>query len=102
MFGEWDTLVFVFDLCSGGGCGSGGMYDMVLGDFPFLRGSCGCGLRSLQVLFLVLGESCIHVADAAGALVLFTQKKCGCDFVLVAWLTCNVAGSSGDGHFVYW
>jgi hypothetical protein len=57
------------------------MYDMVLGDFPFLRGSCGCGLRSLQVLFLVLGESCIHVADAAGALVLFTQKKCGCDFV---------------------
>jgi hypothetical protein len=49
------------------------MYDMVLGDFPFLRGSCGCGLRSLQVLFLVLGESCIHVADAAGALVLFIQ-----------------------------
>ena len=81
MFGEWDTLVFVFDLCSGGGCGSGGMYDMVLGDFPFLRGSCGCGQRSLQVLFLVLGGSCIHVADAAGALVLFTQKKCGCDFV---------------------
>ena len=73
MFGDWDTLVFVFDLCSGGGCGSGGMYDMVLGDFPFLRGSCGCGLRSLQVLFLVLGESCIHVADAAGALVLFIQ-----------------------------
>ena len=81
MFGGGGTLVFLFDLCSGGGYGSGGMYDMVLGDFPFLRGSCGCGQRSLQVLFLVLGESCIHVADAAGALVLFTQKKCGCDFV---------------------
>ena len=54
---------------------------MVLGGFVFLRGSCGCGWMSLQVLFLVLGGSCIHVADAAGAFVLFTQKKCGCDFV---------------------
>ena len=73
-FGGWGgSLVFLFSLCFGRGSGSGGMYDMVLGDFPFLRGSCGCGLRSLQVVFLVLGESCIHVADAAGALVLFIQ-----------------------------
>ena len=80
--GGWGgSLVFLFSLCFGRGSGSGGTYDMVLGGFVFLRGSCGCGWMSLQVLFLVLGGSCIHVADAAGAFVLFTQKKCGCDFV---------------------
>ena len=74
---------------------------MVLGGFFFRWGRWGCVRRCLQVLFLVLGESCIHFADCVGVWESLTQKKCGCDGVCVAWVTCNIAGSSGGGHFVY-
>ena len=81
--GCW-LLGFLFGMCFGIGSGRGGLKAMVFGGFDFRRGRWGCVRMSLQVLFLVVGVSCIHFADCDGAWESLTQKKCGCDRVCVA------------------
>ena len=74
----------LFVVCFWIGSGRGGLNTMVLGGFFFCRGLWGYVRMSLQLLFLVMGESCIHFVDCDGVWELLTQKKWGCDRVCVA------------------